>query len=191
MMLRPKIAWLTFILGAAGLPLSGCLHHAPESTTSHSSFRFLERSAPGQKSPEPVFTLSDDAPRRFVTPAEPIQPLVAATYPARAFAARAGFATVGVRLTIDVAGHVAHVEQSFQAFTSPSAWEAEFRAAVEAAVAQWRFHPAEEESIQRVKQLDGSERYLVRHTEPVEWTLDVAFTFNESGSVLPKFAAKD
>lgn len=67
-------------------------------------------------------------------------------------------------------------------FSTPRLFADEFRDAVEAAVWQWCFHPAEIERIEFVQAATRSySRVLGR--EQVETQLDVAFIFTATGGV--------
>src|SRR6185369_10500300 len=117
-----------------GAWLTGCRHTAVssppiEGTSTH---KFLEPPPPPEKKVEgtPVAKL----PTEQVINPSPILPLAEPIYPAAALAAHA---------TIDPAGRVSDVRESLLSLSMPSAFAAEFRAAVDAAVRQWRFRPGE------------------------------------------------
>jgi hypothetical protein len=97
-------------------------------------------------------------------------------------ARRAGEAMVGVQLTVGVDGRVSDVASSITTLSSPGSFAGEFRAAVESAVRQWRFVPAEIRHLELVKHPQGDYLSLVRR-EPIEWKLDVQFRFSASGEV--------
>ncbi|WP_157772453.1 energy transducer TonB [Lacunisphaera limnophila] len=104
-------------------------------------------------------------------------------YPARALAAKAGAAQVGVRVTVDAQGNVTAVRPSMLAISiTPPAFADDFREAVEGAVRQWKFRPARVEDIEIVT--GGGVAYSrVLHTETVEAEFDLAFTFTTAGKV--------
>jgi hypothetical protein len=166
----------------------GC-RHAPLAVGS-SAFHFVEPQTPKPAARDPVYTLPDDTPQTFVEPAKPIEPLVSPTFPARALGSTAGPILVGVKLSVDSSGSVTEVQQSWKTFTSPSRYESDFRAAVEAAVRQWRFEPAQIQVIQRVQRAGRRDQYVVRHSDPTEWTFEVVFTFNDSGTVAASLGAR-
>lgn len=175
-----------FIGMAAGLGLAatfaGCRHAAAPPDDGRSSFRFV---TPPRASPrETGATLVQEKPRETVTPAEPILPLAVPVYPNIPRRARPPIATVGVRITIDPAGSVTDVRSSLLAFSTPGPHAAEFHEAVEAALAQWRFHPAEVHRVEPIKGPDRGDYLMVKGSEKIEWTFDLAFTFNASGDVL-------
>ncbi len=116
------------------------------------------------------------APRAIGRLAEPV-------YPAVALAAGAGPVTLGLRLVVDTEGKVTDVSQSLLAFSTPTPWAAEFRAAAEAAVAQWRFRPAELRHFTTVTNAQGTYRSMT-DSEKTEWALHVAFTFNATGGTV-------
>jgi TonB family protein len=120
--------------------------------------------------------------------AQPILPLAAPVYPPVALKARAGMATVGVRITVDPTGRVENVQPSLALVTIPAAFAAEFQAAVEEAVKQWRFRPAEFRQLELVKDPGGDFQRVVKR-ENVAWAFDVEFTFNVTGDVLTRLPA--
>jgi hypothetical protein len=176
------------LLSIHAIAVVGC-HHAPSAVGS-SAFHFVETQTSRPAAPAAVYTLPDDTPQTFVEPAKPIEPLAKPAYPSRALGSNAGPIFVGVQLAVDSLGNVTNVQQSWKTFTSPSRYEADFRAAVEAAVRQWRFYPAQLQVIQRVQRVGRPDRYVVRHSDPTEWTFEVVFTFNDSGSVVANLAAR-
>lgn len=172
------------VLGA-GLAASGCRHVAPPVTApvGMSGFQFVERpisarAAAGTLQPavrEPV-----DIKVR----AEPIEPLAAPVYP-RALLGRADApVTVGVRVGIGPDGRVQDIGPSLVAFSSGGEHAEVFRAAVEAAVVQWRFRPAE---IRRMEPRTGGpglgDYWQVVRAQSTEDACDVRFTFTSTGEV--------
>ena len=108
----------------------------------------------------------------------------APAYPKNALAKRAGDALVGVELTVDIDGRVASVAPSLATLSTPGPFAAEFRDAVEDAVRQWRFRPAEIRHLELIKAAGGD--YLrLASVEKVEWKFDVQFTFTAAGEVRP------
>lgn len=162
--------------------LPGCRHAAPPPDDGQSSFRFVtpSRATP----PKTGATIAQEMPRETVTPAEPILPLAVPVYPNLARRDRPATATVGVRITIDPKGNVTDIRPSLVAFSTPGAWAGAFHDAVETALAQWRFHPAEIHRVEPMKGPNAGGYLLVKGSEKIEWTFDVAFTFNASGDVL-------
>jgi hypothetical protein len=118
----------------------------------------------------------------FVSP-RALGPLAEPVYPAAALVARAGPVVMGVRILVDVEGKVADVAPSLLSWSTPTPWAAEFRAAVEAAVAQWRFRPGEVRHFTTVTNAQGTFRSMTG-SEPTEWALHVAFTFNATGGMV-------
>lgn len=170
------------------IAVAGC-HHAPIAA-GRSTYHFVEAEAAKSATGGVVYTLPDDTPQTFVEPAKPIEPLANPVYPSRALGASGGPMLVGVQLTVDTLGHVTNVQQSWKTFTSPSRYESDFRAAVEAAVRQWRFYPAQLQVIQRVQRAGRPDQYVVRRSDPTEWTFEVAFTFTDSGMVAANWARR-
>jgi TonB family protein len=173
----------------AGALLVGCRHTvvaptAPDEGTS--SYKFIDPAPPPSKKTE----IAINAPRPTTQSinAQPILPLATPMYPAAALAARAGMATVGVRIVVDAAGRVAEVHPSLAILSMPSPFAAEFQAAVEAAVRQWRFHPAELRQLELVRD-PGGDFMRVASREKIEWAFDVEFTFSATGDVLTRLPA--
>jgi TonB family protein len=135
---------------------------------------------PGRKA---KISVGQPLPPAQVITAQPIPPLAKPIYPAVALAARADAAFVGVRITVDAEGRVSDVRQSLASLTMPSPFAAEFRAAVEAAVTQWRFRPAELVHLELVKD-SGGDFMRVTGREKIDWSFDVEFAFNRTGDVL-------
>lgn len=147
-----------------------------------SAFAFVERPA----GPPPARTVTtepmEQKPLEEYREARPVYPLVNPVYPPQALKARAGRATVGVRITVDVAGRVTDVAPSMLVFSTPGPFADDFRAAVETAVLQWRFRPAEIEKLEFVQAPTVSYNRIIG-TQKVETQLDVAFTFTATGGV--------
>lgn len=176
-------AALRIILGVSILGLIGCRHEPAEATgTGASSFAFVERPA----GPLPARTVTtepvEQKPLEEYREARPVYPLTNPVYPPRALKARAGRTTVGVRITVDVAGRVSDVAPSMLVFSTPGPFADEFREAVEAAVRQWRFRPAEIEKLEFVQAPTVSYNRIIS-TQKVETQLDVAFNFTATGGV--------
>lgn len=131
-----------------------------------------------------------DVPSDVISPAMPIAPLAQPVYPARALAAKAGFASVALKLTIDTLGRVTDIATSTRRIALPNAWAEEFRAAAEAAVARWRFRPAVHAVVKRVKDENGDDDLKILSSEPAEWECDVVFMFAASGAVASDVAAR-
>ncbi len=163
--------------------LVGCRHAPAEATGSgSSSFAFVEQPA----GPPPARTVTTETveqkPLEDYREARPVYPFANPVYPPRALAAKAGRATVGVRITVDATGRVSDVVPSMAVFSTPGPWADDFRAAVETVVRQWRFRPAETERLEFVKTPTISYNRIIS-TQKVETQLDVAFTFTATGGV--------
>jgi outer membrane biosynthesis protein TonB len=115
--------------------------------------------------------------------AQAIHPLVMPVYPPKALKAKAGAATVGVRVIVDPSGAVAEIRPSMLALSfTPSKFADEFHAAVEVAVRQWRFVPAQIHYLEQVT--EGEFTYArVMRTEMTEAEFDLVFTFTTAGKV--------
>lgn len=175
-----------YFLHGAGLAAvawaAGC-RHAPVPVATRmegrSAFEFVrppatQESGAAKGAAKPVETKDEFvAPRAIGQLAEPV-------YPAVALAAGAGPVSLGLRLVVDTEGRVTDVSQSVLTFSTPTPWSAEFRAAAEAAVAQWRFRPAEVRHFTTVTNAQGTYRSMT-DSEKTEWALHVAFTFNATG----------
>jgi hypothetical protein len=147
-----------------------------------SAFAFVERPA----GPPPARTVTtepvEQKPLEEYREARPVYPLANPLYPPRALKARAGRATVGVRITVDVTRRVTDVAPSMLVFSTPGPFAGEFREAVEAAVRQWRFRPAEIEKLEFVQAPTVSYNRIIG-TQKVETQLDAAFTLTAAGGV--------
>ena len=116
--------------------------------------------------------------QEFIEPRPVAMPLPA--FPADALAAGAPPATVVVRIVLGTDGHVAQVTDSPLAASTTGPYAASFRAAVEAALAGWDFHPGFIDTVKDGLDLDGDGKadytILLRHQE-VPVTYDVGFEF--------------
>ncbi|MDQ5981198.1 MAG: hypothetical protein QG602_4176 [Verrucomicrobiota bacterium] len=115
--------------------------------------------------------------------AQAIHPLVMPLYPPDALAAKAGAATVGVRVTVDTDGSVTNIRPSLLVVNVASpAYAAAFREAVEVAVRQWKFAPARVHYLERAREGEFTYERVIR-TETIEAEFDLAFTFTSQGKV--------
>ncbi len=115
--------------------------------------------------------------------AEPILPLAAPVYPKSALAARLGNVTIAVKITVGTNGRVTSTDPSFVRITLPTRFKDDFDAAIEAALSQWRFEPAQ------LARLDpqAADAPVVVGTEAAETSFDVVFTFTASGTSMASF----
>ncbi|HTL69175.1 MAG TPA: hypothetical protein VL200_16030, partial [Lacunisphaera sp.] len=177
-MMKAPIPALALVVFAA----AGCLHTAPVETGT-SSFTVIEaRPVPPPASGKGWAAVPTNHAqfRDAQIKGEPILPV----YPARALAAKAGSAQVGVHLVIDSQGRVSDVRPSMVAVTiAPPEFAEDFRQAVETAVRQWRFVPARAQYIETVQGSGGFSYDRVARTEDVEAEVDLAFTFTANGKV--------
>jgi hypothetical protein len=173
------------VICIAGAAVPGCHHTAkPPTDDGQSSFRFVTPPAPAKSDKKPAATTSEAPPRTTVVPAEPIEPLTAPVYPKLPAGVRPALATVGVRITVDTQGRVSDIGPSMLSFSTPGPSAPALREAVEAAVAQWRFTPAEIHHVEPMRGPDRSDYLLMKSSEKTEWHFDLAFTFTSSGEVL-------
>jgi hypothetical protein len=180
---RIKIGWI----GIASLLLAGGCQHVeqPRRLEGASSFRFVERPIPELSA---TVAEASDLPRvpvDVLVPAEPIPPLARPFFPKAALGKIHVPVTVGVRITVDAAGRVAHVGPSLLVFSNAGEDAAEFRATVEDALAQWRFTPAEIRHL--VPGTGGPDRedfWVATRRQATDYAFDLAFTFAVTGDVL-------
>ena len=114
--------------------------------------------------------------------ARPIKPLALPIYPTKALTAKAGQAMVGVNVTVDTSGLVSDIRSSILTFSTPGPFAGDFRAAVETALRQWRFAPAESQETEPILGLDQPATRVTR-SEKVEATFELSFTFTAAGGV--------
>jgi len=175
-----------FMLVLVAAVLTACRHAPTEPpATGASSFTFVEAGRTDAASQVIVGDVGEPSAAKYsenYSPAFPLKPMVLPIYPPRALAAKAGAATVGVRLKVDAAGRVIDVGPSLLVYSTPGPFADDFQAAVQAAVMQWRFRPAAIEKIEFV-QAPTVSYSRVLSTQKVESQLDVAFNFTATGGV--------
>lgn len=177
------------ILAGAGLG-AGCQHGRvisapPAPVSGASSFQFVEQPWAAASGPATQAVQMVIEPVDVKYKAEPIEPLATPVYPRAALGRVRVPMMVGVRISVDGTGRVAHVGGSLVAFSSGGEFAEEFRAAVEAAMAQWQFKPAEIRHL--VPQTGKSGRggyWQVTRVQPTDDAFDVAFIFSTKGEVL-------
>jgi TonB family protein len=161
---------------------SGCKHAPKGGVYGNTSFRVVE---PPRPPPPPGSSreMIEPVSRANYRDAQAIHPLVMPVYPPAALAARAGAATVGVRVTVDASGVVTDVRPSMLAVTiTPPEFAEAFREAVEVAVRRWKFAPARVHYLERVTDREFTYERVTR-TELIEAEFDLAFTFTPAGKV--------
>lgn len=173
----------------AGLALSGliagllpaCSHlPARPPTSGQSAVDFVEPPPPASQKSEALLDVSEET-ARFRAPVI-LSDLVVPAYPASALVAHAGAATIDVQLTVGIAGQITDVSPNAVDLAVLGRFAAVFEDAIEAAVAQWRFRPAELVHLERGT--DPQHSYLrITSTEKVPAQLEAKFRFNESGMV--------
>jgi hypothetical protein len=180
---------LSLIL-AAGV-FAGCAQRAtrPPSGEGRSSFTFVEAPAPGGRRAE-VSLATEREPLTVFVEARLLEPVAKPAYPSAARRGSADTALVGVRITIDVDGRVTDVGESLACFSTPGPLAKDFREAVEAAVAQWKFMPAKRRQLEPVRMQDGGFYWRNAGEEKVESALDVASTFGAGGEISSQPARK-
>lgn len=151
-----------------------------------SAFRFVERPVPAAAASMQMAP-AEFEPVDVKVPAEPVQPLAKPVYP-RAVLGRVQLpVTVGVRITVDAGGRVTHVGPSLVALSTGSEYSDDFRLAVERALAQWHFIPAELRHLVPKKGGPGQAGFwVVTRAEKTEDAFDVSFTFTATGEVVPE-----
>jgi outer membrane biosynthesis protein TonB len=150
--------------------------------TGASSFAFVERPTGPPQARTVTTDPVEQKPMEDYREARPVYPLINPVYPPRALKAKAGWATVGVRITVDPMGRVSDVAPSMLVFSTPGPFADDFRTAVETAVLQWRFLPAEIAKLEFVQAPTVSYNRIVG-TQKVETQLDVVFNFTATGGV--------
>jgi hypothetical protein len=157
-----------------------CRHARVTEIEGRSAFKFVQPPPPpGSKTPGELAV--GDLSQRYV-PAKPLGRLVPPVYPAPALGRMTGPAVVGVRITVDVNGRVSDVATSFAHYSTPGPFASEFRAAVETALAGWRFEPAEILHLETASDPIGDFQ-RVKSREKVEAFAEVVFTFTATGKV--------
>ena len=170
---------LAVLVGCA----SAC-RHSPTQMALHgqSSHQFIEpRREPSAQKPSLKAEPLSRVPRDVFIPPQPNGPLINPAYPTAALEARLWPVTIGVRITIDPKGQISAIAPSPAVFSLPSKFANEFQTAVEAALAQWQFSPAEVRHM--VPMVGAGDYWLVDGIQKVESVLDVAFTFTSVGDV--------
>lgn len=176
---RNGVAW---VLAALGVLQGGCQHRAAErAPQGTASFRFLDPPSPPPSKVSATFEVGHAG--EIVIPAQAILPLAVPVYPPIALRT-SGFGTaVSVHVVVDEKGRVADVTPSPFGFTMPSPYRQEFFAAVERAVARWKFKPAEIQFTEPAVR-DGAEVRVLTRREPIEATFDITFLFTSTGAVV-------
>lgn len=116
--------------------------------------------------------------------ASPIQPLAKPVYPPSALGRETMPVVVGIRITVDATGRVSDTRASLAVISTPTPRAEEFRAAAEAALAQWRFRPAELRRFAPTTDLTGAPAWALVGREKTDCTLDVSFVFQATGEVV-------
>ena len=175
------------LVAVCSVAMAGC-HHAPlpmRATEGASSFAFIDAPAVADPQGKPEIATGPRQPVDVVVAAEPILPLAAPVYPRAALGAQRTSAFVGVRITVDASGRVTNIDPSLRAISTPGVFAEEFRAAVESALAQWRFTPAENRHLVPGKGGPMKEDYwVVTRAEKTDAVFDIVFTFTPSGDVV-------
>lgn len=161
----------------------GCRHAAPSKPMEGQSFFQMVNPPAPPSTGNAKMAMSVASSREVSVDATPILPLATPVYPAVARAAKLGVVSFTVHLTVDTRGRVSSVAPSLGAFSLPNKFSAEFQAAVEAAVAQWRFTPAEIHHMEDARGTDGGTYLRLASREKIDAGCDVQFTFTATGEV--------
>lgn len=101
-------------------------------------------------------------------------------FPPQALSGGAGPSTVAVRILVDTEGRVAEVADSPRLPSTPGPFADDFRRAVEDALAEWHFRPAQWRRYEPGEDLDGdgvADYRRVVESRVVTFYLDVRFDF--------------
>lgn len=178
---RSLVPYVSRILAVAFLLLAAC-RHAP-SEQGGSSFRWVEPPPAPPPATRAVEAAEQAARAQYREASVQEKTIVLPVYPARAFSAKVGAAQVGVHVVVDTEGRVTDIRPSILAVSiTPPGYSADFEQAVEAAVRQWRFHPAKVEYVETVNE-QGFSYQRVTRTELLDAEFDLLFTFAPSGKV--------
>ena len=90
---------------------------------------------------------------------------------------------VAVHITVTRTGCVGDVGPSLRAVSIPNRFDAEFQQSVRAALAQWRFEPAQSYHLEVTKTAAGEPTYHETLRKNAETYFDLVFTFTASGKV--------
>ena len=160
------------IVPVLAVSLCGCTNPSGSST-----YAFINPSYDAP--PVDASSLKLTAPTAAFQDADPIEPLAVPRYPSAALSAGIPRVTITVRITVGKDGHVESIARSLADMSFPTRFDREFHAAIEGALRQWRFRPAE------LARLDvGSDgRPIITESEETDTSFDVQFTFSPSGAV--------
>jgi hypothetical protein len=169
----------TRVMALGVVMLTGCRHEVAPTVSRTAGVGRYEFVAPPPAADDGKLQL---ATKELLTKDEFVPPralgvLEEPGYPAAALAARVGPVSLGLRLVVDETGKVSDISSSGLIFSLPAPLEGEFRAAIETAVRQWRFRPAEVRHFTTVTNNAGTYRSLAG-TETTEWALHVMFRFD-------------
>jgi hypothetical protein len=140
------------------------------------SFKFVAVTVPPTRTTDPSQYQVKQGETVFVD-ARPIEPLATPSFPAAAPQRGAEPVTIVVKIVVGADGRVDDVQRSLADFSGPTPFARECFEAVKAAVAQWKFEPAELAVVR--PQANG--RPLIVSSTPTERTFEIAFTFSPNG----------
>jgi hypothetical protein len=154
------------------ISFGGC-RHLPTGT---SSFEFVD--GPDAPKPQDASQLRITKSMSVFVDAKPIPPLAAPVYPKNALAAHLGTVSIAVKITIGTNGRVTSIAPSFARISLPTRDKNDFDDAIEEALSEWRFEPAQ------LAHLDPqtADAPVIVGTEATETSFDVVFTFSASGN---------
>jgi hypothetical protein len=166
--------------------VAGC-HHAPPAPRiqGSSSVTFVEPPPPPPSSKPSGETAS--GPRQPVETlllAAPIEPLAKPVYPATALGREKMPVIIGIHLTVDTAGRISDARTSLAVMSTPTPRLEEFRAAIDEALTQWRFRPAELRRLAPTTDANGAPAWMLAHREKTDCAFDVSFVFQTTGEVV-------
>ena len=177
--LRPPVSGLVC---TGFLILSGCHQVQTPPASGQGSFEFTQRLA-GTRISEGQAVLTGSEPKDVFVQATPDGALPVPIYPPAALAAHAGRVTVVLEITIGTDGRVGDIRPSMAGIPFGGPFSAQFQAAAEAAMALWRFRPAELRHIEP-REEGGETIWSMISSEKREMTTEVAFTFTEMGGAV-------
>lgn len=174
---------LTLVLVAT----AGC-HHVAAPTpplAGSSTFSFVDAPPPLSASkPQGPADEGPAQPVEVLVVAVPIEPLARPVYPGTALGRETMPVIIGVHIVVDATGRVASVRRSLAVMSTPTPREDAFRDAVEAALAQWRFRPAELRRLRPIFDDAGQLGWALLGREKSDCAFDVSFLFQSNGEVV-------
>ena len=159
-------------------------NHQPPKTVVASPQSSLSGEATFTALPDPASAQRELPKNQIYQPPRRKGTLSTPAYPPAALATRFGAATVAVRIVIGEEGKVTGITNSPLLASTPGPFAAEFRAATEEAIRSWAFEPAEVQTLEDGKDLDGDGKpdyQVVVAREKIPVYFDLRFDFNIVG----------